>query len=185
MPGFFEILSKFVAATDFFTAVRESGMVYPVVLATHLTCIAVFGGAILMTNLRLLGLAMPSVSITEIIAKTRILKRTGFALIVGCGAVLAGAKLNKYYDNTWFQIKLILLCLVGVHALAFRQRVYNRTGEFDRTGSVPAVAKTAACLSLILWFSILSMGRMIAYYERPGEFQRPENGAAVQLPPLP
>jgi hypothetical protein len=38
-------------------------LVYPIVLSIHLTEIALFGGMILMTNLRLLGLTFNSVSI--------------------------------------------------------------------------------------------------------------------------
>jgi hypothetical protein len=37
-----------------FTAVRESAYVYPVILSTHVACIALFGGLILLTNVRLL-----------------------------------------------------------------------------------------------------------------------------------
>ncbi len=47
--------SRWVAGTSFFTALRESGLPYPIVMSLHLTSIAVFGGLILMTDLRLLG----------------------------------------------------------------------------------------------------------------------------------
>ena len=39
----------------FLTDIRESAIVYPVIMTTHLACIAVFGGLIVMTDLRLLG----------------------------------------------------------------------------------------------------------------------------------
>ena len=39
---------------DFLTAIRESALVYPVILSTHLACIAVFGGMIASTFLNLL-----------------------------------------------------------------------------------------------------------------------------------
>jgi hypothetical protein len=35
--------------------------VYPIVLSTHLACIAIFGGLILITNLRLLGWALSDI----------------------------------------------------------------------------------------------------------------------------
>ena len=182
MSGFADI-AQWVANTDFFTALRESGLPYPVVMSTHLSSIAIFGGAILMTDLRILGFAMKSMSITEVYRQTRIWKRIGFCIMITMGILLTGAKFDKYYDNPYFDIKMSLLVLVGVHALIFRPRVYKKTEEIDRAGKVPGVAKAAAWLSLILWVGILSMGRWIAYYERPGDIPRAPR--AVTLPSAP
>lgn len=161
--------SQWVQGVDFFTSLRESALAYPIIMSLHLTSIAVFGGLILMTDLRLLGLAMRSVPVSDMIAQTRIWKWIGFVVMVTCGLLLAGAKLDKYYDNPYFQLKLLLLMLVGVHAMVFRRSVYANASELDRAPVIPGIAKTAACLSLVLWIGILSCGRWIAYYERPGE----------------
>ena len=57
---------------------------------------------------------------------------------------------------------MTLLALVGVHAVVFRRSVYRAASNV-----APGNAKLAACLSLVLWLGILSMGRWIAYYEPP------------------
>ena len=75
-------LSQAIQDTAFFTAMRESALVYPIVMSIHLGSIAVFGGLILMTDLRLLGWAMKSVSISDMIRQTRIWKRIGFVIMV-------------------------------------------------------------------------------------------------------
>jgi hypothetical protein len=178
--------SQWVQATDFFTSLRESALAYPIIMSLHLSSIAVFGGLILLTDLRLLGLAMPSISVSDMLAQTRIWKRIGFVIMVTCGALLAGAKLDKYYDNPYFELKLLFLLLVGVHALVFHRSVYGNAPELDRAPAIPAVAKTAACLSLVLWIGILSFGRWIAYYERPGERGAPvTNTQPANRPPSP
>ena len=161
--------SQWVAGLDLFTSLRESALAYPVIMSLHLSSIAVFGGLILVTDLRLLGLAMPNMTVSNIIAQTRIWKRIGFVIMVTCGVLLGGAKLDKYYDNPYFQLKLLFLTMVGVHALVFHRSVYGNASELDRAPAIPAIAKTAACLSLVLWIGILSFGRWIAYYERPGQ----------------
>ncbi len=168
----FAEFAQWVAGLGFFTALRESGLPYPIVMSTHLSSIAIFGGAILMTDLRILGFAMKSMTITEVYRQTRIWKRIGFCIMITMGVLLAGAKLDKYYDNPYFLIKMTLLLLVGVHALIFRPRVYKRSEEIDRAPAVPGVAKAAAWLSIVLWVGILSMGRWIAYYEKPGDIPR-------------
>jgi hypothetical protein len=153
--------------TEFFTAVRESALVYPIVMSLHLTCIAVFGGMILMTDLRLLGWAFKSIPVSDVVKQFRLFKQIGLVIMVTCGVLLAGAKIVDYYDNPYFQIKISLLLLVGVHALVFHRSVYGNTAELDRAPVMPGKAKAAAYLSLFLWLGIMSMGRWIAYFERP------------------
>ncbi|MBZ5621144.1 MAG: hypothetical protein LAQ69_20820 [Acidobacteriia bacterium] len=160
-------LSRAIQDTGFFTALRESALVYPIVMSSHLSSIAIFGGLILMTDLRLLGLAMKTVPVSDIVRQTRIGKQIGFVIMVTCGLLLAGSKLDSYYDNPYFQTKMCLLALVGVHALVFRRSVYGNTAELDALPAMPRVAKAAACISLVLWVGILSAGRWIAYFERP------------------
>jgi hypothetical protein len=158
-------LSRAIQYTEFFTAMRESALVYPIVMSTHLSSIALFGGLILVTDLRLLGWAMKTVPISDIIRQTRIWKRFGFTIMVTCGILLAGAKLEAYYANPYFQTKLTLLALVGVHALVFRKSVYGDPAKLDALPTTPRIAKVAACISLALWVGILSCGRWIAYFE--------------------
>ena len=160
-------LSRAIQDTELFTALRESALVYPIVMSTHLTSIAIFGGLILLTDLRLLGLAMKSVSISDMVKQTRYWKWAGFVIMITCGILLAGSKLESYYDNPYFQLKLTLLALVGVHAWVFRRSVYGNTAQLDALPTVPRVAKVAACISIVLWVGILSAGRWIAYFERP------------------
>lgn len=174
-------ISQAIQDTSFFTALRESGVPYPAVLSTHLTCIAIFGGLILMSDLRLLGLALTKVPVSEVLLRTRLWKRVGFVIMVTCGILLAGSKLASYYDNPYFQIKMILLALVGVHAIVFHRSVYANPARLDNLKVMPRAAKTAACLSLALWLGILSMGRWIAYYERPEDHPRRAVHAAASL----
>src|SRR5579863_8445693 len=47
-----------IQSIGFLTDIRESALVYPVIMTTHLACIAVFGGLILITDLRMLGVAL-------------------------------------------------------------------------------------------------------------------------------
>ena len=57
-------ISHQIQSIGFLTYIRESGYTYPMILSIHLATIAVFGGMILMTDLRILGLAMRSVPVS-------------------------------------------------------------------------------------------------------------------------
>ena len=158
---------KWLQATQFATAFRESALVYPIVMTGHLTGMGLFGGMIAMTDMRLLGWAMRGSSITEVVEQFRVWKRIGFVLVVGCGAMLLAAKAELYYHNPFYWTKMTLLALVGVHALVFHKSVYGNTAALDRAAKIPRVAKVAACISLFLWVGLVSMGRSIAYWELP------------------
>jgi hypothetical protein len=160
-------LALWIQATAFFTYLRGSAYVYPCILSLHMVAIAFFGGMILMTDMRLLGLAMRNRPIADVVDQLRIPKRYGFLLAATCGVLMLGCKAEEYYYNAFFRAKLALLILVAVHALLFRGSVYNKTAEFDKAGRVPGIAKTAAALSLLLWIGIACMGRGIGYIEPP------------------
>jgi hypothetical protein len=175
-------VSNSIQNLSLFAAIRESALAYPIILASHLSSIALFGGAILMTDLRLLGLAMTAQPPSDVIGQFRVWKRIGFVIMAASGILLAGAKAETYYANPYFHLKLATLGLVGVHALVFRRRVYRNAAKLDAAASMPGIAKLAACLSLALWMGVVSAGRLIAYYEpargtpRPRAIRRPRAG---------
>ena len=174
-------IANAIQDTDFFTSMRESALVYPIVLATHLSMIAIFGGLILLTDLRLLGATLKSIPPSEIVRRTRPLKWVGFLVMITCGILLGGAKFASYYDNPYFIAKMSLLACVGIHALVFRRSVYGNPQAIDDPKGPPRAAKIAAVLSMVLWVGILSNGRWIAYYEKPDQYpRRAEPAAQVQ-----
>ncbi len=171
-------ISHAIQDIGFLTYIRESGYTYPIIMATHLASIAVFGGLILMTDLRLLGLALMDFSITDVVKQTRPWKQLGFVIMVTCGLLLGLSESDKYYGNPYFQLKMFFLAMVGVHAIVFHRSVYANTKALDAAApKIPAVAKRAGAFSLIIWISIACCGRWIAYYEPP----RAKNGAPISL----
>jgi hypothetical protein len=162
-------ICQWLQNTDWATAIRQSSWVYPILLASHLTGIALFGGMLLVSDIRLRGFALTKVPIAEVVGRLRPWKRVGLIWMISFGFLLFSAKAARYYINPYFTTKIILLLLTGVHAMVFRRRVYSRTVEFDRMGAVPSEARTAAWISLALWLAIIVMGRMIGYYELPDE----------------
>ena len=161
-----------IQSVDFLTAIRESALVYPFILSTHLACIAVFGGMILVTDLRLLGLTYKSLSIAEVVNSLKPWKRLGGVIMITMGLLLATSEAEKYSPNPYFWTKMVVLALIGVHALVFRPLVYNHPEELDRSPIIPTRAKAAGALSLVLWTSMFVMGRLIAYYEPKQETPR-------------
>jgi hypothetical protein len=153
--------------TSFFTALRGSAYVYPIIMSLHMIGIALFGGMVLMTDMRLLGWAMRKRSISDVVDQFRVPKRWGLLLTITCGILMFGSKAEEYYYNAFFRTKLILLALVLVQELVFNRSVYANPGALDGAPNIPGTAKLAAALSLLLWTSIACCGRGIGYIEPP------------------
>jgi hypothetical protein len=159
--------AQWIQFTTIFTALRGSANVYPIVLSLHMIGIAFFGGMILMTDLRLLGLALRNRSIAEVVNQFRVPKRWGLLLTATCGILMAGSKAEEYYYNAFFRTKLILFFVVIITEFVFYRSVYANPEILDRTPSVPLNAKLAAAISMLLWTSIACCGRGIGYVEPP------------------
>lgn len=158
--------AQWVQDTGFFTYVRGSTFFYPITLSLHMCGIAMFGGMILLGDLRLLGVAMKNRKASDFIDQLRTPKRFGLLLMIVCGVILAGSKAEEYYYNVFFRIKIMLLLCVALHALIFRG-VYANTASLDQARVIPGQARLAAAISLLLWTSLVIAGRGIGYIEPP------------------
>ncbi len=154
-------LLQWIESTDLSTAIREGGLPYPIIGGVHLLSIALFGGMLLATDLRLLGWAMRRRLVSDVMSQLQPWKRLGFVIVVGSGLLLAWAEPLKLYRSPSFWVKMIFFALVGVHALVFRAGVYRHPEKLD-AGITPQ-AKLAAVLSLVLWAGLVVCGRLIAF----------------------
>ena len=159
--------AQWVQSTQLFTALRGSAYVYPIVLSLHMIALALFGGLIVVTDVRLLGWALLKYPVSEFLDQLRPLKRFGFVVMATCGVLMACCKAEEYYYNVFFWAKMSLLVLVGVHALIFRRGVYGNAAKLDAAPAMPGQAKLAAALSLLLWTGLVLAGRGIGYIEPP------------------
>jgi hypothetical protein len=160
-------LSQWIQNVSFFVYLRSSAYLYPIILALHLCAISLFGGMIVFTDLCLLGWFPRQISAAAVVNSLRVPKRVGFLVAATFGFLLFSCKAEQYYYNVYFRTKLLLFALVAVHALVFRNRVYNRLRETAQGGIPNLQVRFAALLSLLLWAGILTAGRAIGYVLAP------------------
>ncbi len=150
-----------IESTNLSTAIREGALLYPIIGGVHLLGIALFGGMLVLTDLRLLNWAMQKRLVSDVIEQFRPWKRVGFVLIVASGLLLGWAEPIKLYRSPSFWLKMALLALVGIHALVFRRGIYQNPTKLDSGGAVRG--KWAAAISLLLWAGLVVSGRLIAF----------------------
>ena len=156
---FFEWLQN----TYWSTAIRESLMLYPLILTTHVLALCVSVGLIAIVDLRLIGLRFSNVLISEITAKLIPWALFGFTLMVTSGLLLFYATPLKAAQNLFFQIKMLALFLAGLNAFLFHAAIYRKATTWDSLQIVPFRARLAGCVSLTLWTVVLVSGRLQAF----------------------
>ena len=155
--------AEWLAGTPGSIALHESLFMYPIIESVHVLTLCVFVGMSVMLDLRLLGLALKRVPVTDVTRRLLPWMFAGFVVMMITGILLVYAIPIRSYQSIWFRMKLILLALAGLNAWTFHIGVYRSVREWDVAPSAPRRARAAGIVSLVLWGGIIIFGRMIAY----------------------
>ena len=140
-------------------AMRGSPWLFPVIATIHLMGLAVIGGAVLLVDLRLLGLGLRRQPVRELAQDAERWLFRGVAVMAATGILLFMCFATKYYYLTFFWVKMAALCLVIVFTVSVRRRV----AMADETGINPVWSKAVALVSLSLWTTVALGGRYIGF----------------------
>src|SRR5258705_7652777 len=110
------------------TALRESPFGYPLIETSHVACIVVFAGLVIMMDLRLVGLAFTQAPLAQIQRRLFPWQMATFIPSTATGFLLFCVDPLRYYRNVFFLAKLVFLVLAGLNALAFHFKTYRRAG---------------------------------------------------------
>ena len=143
-------------------AMRGDMWLYPIVEIFHISGFVILVGAVVMFDLRLLGLS-PALSVRGLARHLLPWSLAALLIIVPTGLMMFSAHAGEFVDNPAFLLKLTLLVLAATNAAAFHAGVFRSASGWDREAAVPTGAKLHAVASLGLWIAIISCGRLIAY----------------------
>ena len=154
---------RWLEATSGSVYIRESIIVYPLIETTHVLTLTLFLGLIALLDLRLLGVGLRGVPVSQVAGRLLPWALFGFALMAISGMLLFYSGPVKAAGNIFFQIKVVMIALTGVNALLFHLTIHKRVAAWDNDPAPPARAKLAGVLSLLLWSGVVICGRMQAY----------------------
>jgi hypothetical protein len=154
---------EWLAGTSGSIALRESILIYPLVESAHVLSLCVFLGMAAMLDLRLLGLTLVRVPMSEMARRLGPWVVAGFVVMVVTGVLLFYALPVRAYHSIFFRLKVVALALAGLNAFVFHATVERRISEWDRDPVPPRAARRAGARSLVLWAIVVFAGRMIAY----------------------
>ena len=138
-------------------AIRQSLWLFPVIEAVHLLGLCLLGGAVLIVDLRMLGVGLRQ-PIAEVARDARPWLIGSISLMLATGIPLFLSEAIKCYYNTSFWVKITTLPVAIVFALLVRDRLARRTATEST-----ATTKLVALISMALWFTVAAAGRWIGF----------------------
>ena len=144
-------------------AIRESTLLYPVIETAHVLTLCLFLGMIAMLDLRLVGVGLRGVPVSQVASRLLPWALGGFAIMTVSGVLLFYSGPVRASGNIFFQIKMALIALTGVNALIFHWTIERRVADWDSDPVPPFGARLAGFCSLLLWSAVVICGRMQAY----------------------
>jgi hypothetical protein len=156
-------LCKWLERTWVGGGIRQSLWLFPAIETLHLLGMAALVGTITVYDLRLLGWILRRERVSDLTRRLLPWAWAGFAVQVITGALLFSSEAVKVYDNPAFRVKILLILLAGAQALIFQWTSYRNVATWDDSEVMPAGAKVAGCISILLWIGIVAAGRFIGF----------------------
>ncbi len=143
-------------------AVAESVWAFPILEAIHLIGLCLLGGAILVVDLRLLGVGLTGQPVAQLARQARPWLIGSLVAMVATGVPLFLSEAIKAYYNTSFWVKMSTLPVALTFTFTVRERVARRErAAADDPGK--AADRVVGAVSLALWFVVAAAGRWIGF----------------------
>ncbi|MDR3475275.1 MAG: hypothetical protein P4M09_26790 [Devosia sp.] len=148
--------------------VRESPNVLPYVNVLHVIAIAIVFGTIFIVDLRLLDFPNSNRAFTRVAHDGLKWTWAGFGLAAITGLLMFTANATTFLVNTPFWLKMGAIGLAGLNMFIFELLTVKTAAAWDRGAPTPRAAKVAGMLSILLWASVIILGRVIGYTKGVG-----------------
>ena len=140
-------------------AIRSSLWLFPVIESFHLLALALIGGAVLVVDLRLLGLGLRCQPVARLARDAQPWLVGGLFVMIATGILLFTSESIKCYYSAAFWTKMTFL----FPAMVFTFTVRRKVATADETSVGPLWGKLVALVSVTLWSVVGAAGRWIGF----------------------
>lgn len=148
--------------TSWSITIRESVWLYPALEIVHITGIALLVGAAFMFDLRLLGFSK-NLPVKGLANHLLSWSARGLIVVIPSGMLLFITNAEALANDPIFWTKMTLLLIAGMNAAVFHRFALRSSSGWNERTTPPLNAKVAAILSIIVWLSVITCGRLLAY----------------------
>ena len=138
--------------------IRDSTWAFALIEVFHLFGLTLLLGTLTVLNLRLFGLGLVGYPLKSVAADALPWTFVGMAMSITSGILLFLSEAMKCYGSLPFFLKMGLLAAALLLTFTFHRHLAKADAPS------PIVSKSAACLSVTLWFGVGLAGRAIAFF---------------------
>jgi hypothetical protein len=141
--------------------VLSTAWLWPLLEILHFVGLSLLLGAMLVIDIRLAGFVQKM----HIQRTHDLLPVAGIGFLINTltGVLFFVGDPARYAINVGFQIKMLLVLIAGLNALWFAIKINPEMHRWDPYADTNIAAKTVAYVSLVAWFGVLLLGRLIPY----------------------
>lgn len=153
---------------DFFTGleaspigafVKDRGATFATIEAVHLMALALLGGAVLLTDLRLLNLVLKGIPSRTVAIDAHRWFKIALGILLVTGFFMVAGVATKCYHNFYFWVKMAALGAGILFVFAIKMPLLR----LDHDSLRPTTLKLVAIASTSLWFLVAASGRWIGF----------------------
>ncbi len=139
--------------------IRSSTYTFPILEVFHLLGLSAIGGAVLLIDMRLLGIGLRGRPVAEIARNAQPFLVGSLLVMIVSGSLLFTSEAIKCYHHEAFWFKMISLFL----AILFTFTVQRKVTMAPESRVSPLSAKVVGLVSLTLWACVGIGGRWIGF----------------------
>ena len=136
------------------------GSVYATVQAVHLISMAIIGGTVLVTDLRLLGVLLKDIPSETITKGSHQCFKYSLSVAIATGIFCAAGVADKVYYMPVFWIKMLALLVGSCFMFFIKQPLLNSRSHSEID---PWILRILAVASITIWFTVAATGRWIGF----------------------
>ena len=152
---FFEAMN----ASAMSVVIRDSLWMVGIINASHLLCVVMFIGAVLMVDLRLVAADSGNPPLAEVArdAHPWLIAALIGLTVTGIPQIMTNAL--REYHSYLFWMKMTVLCVALIHTFTLRRKVAHA-----EHGVAPATRRAVGAVSIALWIAVLIPARLIGLF---------------------
>jgi hypothetical protein len=145
------------------SAIAEGRYAFPIIEGVHLIGLSVAVGLILLIDLRLIGVFLPTVPVRDLHRQLKPYVYAGFAIIMIAGMLLFVSEAATVIVSPPWPFKAFFFVLAMSNAAYFELVIARRPEALPDRGRLPTAVRSAGYTSIFLWLLVIVCGRLIPY----------------------
>lgn len=137
-----------------FAALKSHVWAYPALEVVHIVAIGLLLGNLVLLELRVFGMGA-ALPVKPLARLSLGLAATGFFLAAISGLLMFASQPEELLANRIFTLKMLILLVAACNAGLFHAR--------DSLSKMDTMARVYMVISTVLWLSVVTCGRWIAY----------------------